>query len=98
MVRVPSLQLLARHQSSKANDEQALNAASKLNDKLQENWKGPILTYEQLKPKLVPVTYGLTFSVIRKFRTLVQDAYLADVREPDEVTQGSIPSSVDLPL
>lgn len=47
----PPLQLLARHQSSKANDEQGLKAARKLNDKLQENWKGPILTYEQLKPK-----------------------------------------------
>ena len=48
---MPSLQFLARHQSSKANDEQALKAARKLNDKLQENWKGPIITYEQLKPK-----------------------------------------------
>ena len=27
-----------------------------------------------------------------------QDAYLIDVREPDEVVQGSIPSSVNLPL
>jgi rhodanese-related sulfurtransferase len=27
-----------------------------------------------------------------------QDAYLIDVREPDEVMQGSIPSSVNLPL
>lgn len=50
-VAPPSLQLLARHQSSKANDEQALKAARKLNDKLQENWKCPFLTYEQLKPK-----------------------------------------------
>lgn len=47
----------------------------------------------------VLVTYGLTFSTIRNFRTpLVQDAYLIDVREPDEVVQGSIPSSVNLPL
>ncbi|KAJ3479177.1 hypothetical protein NLI96_g9243 [Meripilus lineatus] len=28
----------------------------------------------------------------------LQDAYLIDVREPDEVLQGSIPSSVNLPL
>ena len=27
-----------------------------------------------------------------------QEAYLIDVREPDEVLQGSIPSSVNLPL
>jgi len=27
-----------------------------------------------------------------------QDAYLIDVREPDEVVQGSIPSAVNLPL
>jgi rhodanese-related sulfurtransferase len=29
---------------------------------------------------------------------IVQDAYLIDVREPDEVIQGSIPSAVNLPL
>ncbi|KAG9314653.1 Rhodanese-like domain-containing protein [Chiua virens] len=75
--------LLARSLSSKAHDEQALKAARKLNDKLQENWKSPVLTYEQLKPRtLSPST----------------DAYLIDVREPDEVMQGSIPSSVNLPL
>lgn len=28
----------------------------------------------------------------------IQDAYLVDVREPDEVIQGMIPSSVNLPL
>ncbi|KAG8220100.1 Rhodanese-like domain-containing protein [Butyriboletus roseoflavus] len=82
-VAAPSLQLIARHQSSKANDEQALKAARKLNDKLQENWKGPVLTYEQLKPKTLSPS---------------NDAYLIDVREPDEVMQGSIPSSVNLPL
>ncbi|KAF8139942.1 Rhodanese-like domain-containing protein [Boletus edulis] len=82
-VAAPSLQLLTRHQSSKANDEQALKAARKLNDKLQENWKGSILTYEQLKPKTLSPS---------------NDAYLIDVREPNEVMQGSIPSSVNLPL
>ena len=28
----------------------------------------------------------------------IQEAFLIDVREPDEVIQGSIPSSVNLPL
>lgn len=30
--------------------------------------------------------------------TTCQDSYLIDVREPDEVIQGSIPSSVNIPL
>ena len=30
--------------------------------------------------------------------TALQDSYLIDVREPDEVVQGSIPSSVNIPL
>lgn len=40
---------------------------------------------------------GHTFSRLRLL-TPVQNAYLIDVREPDEVMQGSIPSSVNLPL
>ena len=62
-VAAPSLQLLARYRSSKTNDEQALKAARKLNDKLQENWKGPILTYEQLKPKTLSPSnvWSITF-------------------------------------
>lgn len=99
-VAVPSLQLITRHQSSRANDEQALKAARKLNDKLQENWKGPILTYEQLKPKTLSPSnvWSHLLCRVRNFQTLIQDAYLIDVREPDEVMQGSIPSSVNLPL
>ncbi|KAN0100909.1 Rhodanese-like domain containing protein [Tylopilus felleus] len=82
-VAAPIPQIFARHQSSKTSDEQGLKTARKLNDKLQENWKGPILTYEQLKPKTLSPS---------------NNAYLIDVREPDEVMQGSIPSSVNLPL
>lgn len=29
---------------------------------------------------------------------ILQDAYIIDVREPDEVIQGSLPSAVNLPL
>ncbi|KAH7911215.1 Rhodanese-like domain-containing protein [Hygrophoropsis aurantiaca] len=71
----------ARYESTKASE--ALKAARKLQDNLQKDWLGPVLTYEQVKPKT------LSPSV---------DAYLVDVREPDEVIQGSIPSAVNLPL
>ncbi|KAL0575054.1 Thiosulfate sulfurtransferase rdl2, mitochondrial [Marasmius crinis-equi] len=48
-----------------------------------KDWDGRILTYNQLKPKT---------------RSPSPDAYLIDVREPDEVIQGMIPSAVNLPL
>ncbi|KAG1810115.1 Rhodanese-like domain-containing protein [Suillus plorans] len=77
----PTYQIFARYESSKAND--ALKAARKAKDKLQKDWQGPVLTYEQVKPRTLSPS---------------ADAYLIDVREPDEVMQGSIPSSVNLPL
>jgi rhodanese-related sulfurtransferase len=49
----------------------------------------------------VLVTYVLSLSDFAEHSGLTsspQDAYLIDVREPDEVMQGSIPSSVNLPL
>ncbi|KAF9649045.1 Rhodanese-like protein, partial [Thelephora ganbajun] len=46
-------------------------------------WVPPILTYDQVKPKTEQPS---------------PDSYLIDVREPDEVVQGSIPSSVNIPL
>ncbi|KAF9243796.1 Rhodanese-like domain-containing protein [Melanogaster broomeanus] len=75
--------VFARYESFKATDSEALKAARKLNDKLQENWKSPVITYEQLKPRTLSPS---------------DDDYLIDVREPEEVMQGSIPSSVNLPL
>jgi len=52
-------------------------------DDLQRDWDAKTLTYEELKPKTLQPS---------------ADAYLIDVREPDEVLQGSIPSAVNLPL
>jgi len=51
--------------------------------KLRQDWDARVLTYEELKPKTQQPSL---------------DKYLIDVREPDEVLQGSIPSSVNLPL
>ncbi|KAI0762776.1 Rhodanese-like protein [Fomes fomentarius] len=52
------------------------------NDLLRD-WDAKIITYEELKPKTLQPS---------------PDKYLIDVREPDEVLQGSIPSAVNLPL
>ncbi|TFK88578.1 Rhodanese-like protein [Polyporus arcularius HHB13444] len=52
-------------------------------DDLQRDWDAKVITYEELKPKTLQPS---------------PDAYLIDVREPDEVVQGSIPSAVNLPL
>ncbi|KAH9043730.1 Rhodanese-like domain-containing protein [Lactarius hengduanensis] len=58
-------------------------AHNKAKEDLQKDWVAPILTYEQVK---------------RKSQQPSEDAYLIDVREPDEVLQGMIPSAVNLPL
>ncbi|KAF7972696.1 hypothetical protein HWV62_17266 [Athelia sp. TMB] len=85
--------IIRRAESSTTSpDKEALKAARKAQDYLNHNWNQPILTYEQVKPKTTSPS-PLTFSAIPP-----QDAYLIDVREPDEVIQGSIPSSVNLPL
>ncbi|KDN39597.1 hypothetical protein RSAG8_08753, partial [Rhizoctonia solani AG-8 WAC10335] len=47
------------------------------------DWSAPVVTYEDLKPRTEQPK---------------EDAYLIDVRELDEIAQGSIPSSVPLPL
>jgi len=61
----------------------AWRKARNLKDKLNHNWDTPSLTYEQVKSSTLSPS---------------PDAYLIDVREPDEVIQGAIPSSVNLPL
>ncbi|KAF8640905.1 hypothetical protein AX17_000553 [Amanita inopinata Kibby_2008] len=63
--------------------KQAIKEAIKKNDDLQRDWDARILTYAELKPKTQNPT---------------PNTYLVDVREPDEVIQGMIPSAVNLPL
>ncbi|KAG8882495.1 hypothetical protein FRB98_003624 [Tulasnella sp. 332] len=46
-------------------------------------WKAPVVTYDYVK---------------KMSEQPSPDVYLVDVREPDEVAQGSIPSSVSIPL
>ncbi|KAI0651641.1 Rhodanese-like protein [Trametes meyenii] len=57
--------------------------ALRARDHLQRDWDAKVITYEELKPKTLQPS---------------ADKYLIDVREPDEVLQGSIPSAVNLPL
>ncbi|KAI9512650.1 Rhodanese-like protein [Russula earlei] len=58
-------------------------AYNKAKEELLKDWIAPILTYEQVK---------------QKSQQPSENAYLIDVREPDEVLQGMIPSAVNLPL
>jgi len=83
----PMLSTAARFKSTQPplTDEQALERRAALDrrDDLQKDWAMPIISYEAVKLKSLQPS---------------EDAYLIDVREPDEVIQGSIPSSVNLPL
>jgi len=45
----PTFQVFARYDSTKAD----LKAVRKAKDKLQKDWQGPVLTYEQVKPRTV---------------------------------------------
>ncbi|VDB84493.1 unnamed protein product [Peniophora sp. CBMAI 1063] len=58
-------------------------AALKERDNLDRDWIAPKLSYEDVK---------------KRSEQPSPEAFLIDVREPDEVIQGSIPSSVNLPL
>jgi len=74
-----------RFQSSepKPKEKTDLKLALERNDNLQRDWDAKILLYDELKPRTENPT---------------PDSYLIDVREPDEVIQGMIPSAVNLPL
>ncbi|KLO13935.1 Rhodanese-like protein [Schizopora paradoxa] len=78
----PPLRLNSPRYNSSSVDA-ARAEAKKIKDKLQADWDAPKLTYEQVKPRTEQPS---------------PDAYIIDVREPDEVIQGSLPSAVNLPL
>lgn len=86
------------------NSSDAAKVAQQKQNELQKDWSAPTLTYEDVKPKTVapspvsPAFHRTSSPLIVHSRFLAQDAYLIDVREPDEVIQGSIPSSVNIPL
>ncbi|KAG6902820.1 hypothetical protein C0995_011307 [Termitomyces sp. Mi166 len=81
-------------------EEQAKKEAKDRMNELQSDWDAKEITYAELKPRTespVPVSVSLLSSV-GSYRMLKQDTYLIDVREPDEVIQGMIPSAINLPL
>ncbi|KAJ7900104.1 hypothetical protein B0H14DRAFT_2672283 [Mycena olivaceomarginata] len=57
----------------------ARKAAQERSDDLQRDWDAKVITYEELLPKT---------------QSPSADSYLIDVREPDEVIQGMIPSAL----
>lgn len=70
--------------------------------RFNSTWQAPVVTYETVKrksqqPSPVSVLVGRSFADVQLTAT-VQNSYIVDVREPDEVAQGSIPSSVSIPL
>ncbi|KAJ7655053.1 Rhodanese-like domain-containing protein [Mycena polygramma] len=76
-------QTIPRYESEPDKHQLAFKAAQKLSDELQRDWDAKVVTYEELLPKT---------------RSPSTESYLIDVREPDEVIQGMIPSAVNLPL
>ncbi|THV05965.1 Rhodanese-like protein [Dendrothele bispora CBS 962.96] len=58
-------------------------AARQVSDALERDWDAKIISYTELKPKT---------------ESPDPNSFLIDVREPDEVMQGMIPSAVCVPL
>ncbi|KAF8649726.1 hypothetical protein AX16_005498 [Volvariella volvacea WC 439] len=81
-VRLQSTQAPADNKP-RTPEQEARKASLKKADDLQRDWDAKILSYEDLRPKTESPS---------------PDSYLIDVREPDEVIQGMIPSAVNLPL
>ncbi|KAG6832204.1 hypothetical protein H0H92_004169 [Tricholoma furcatifolium] len=90
LVSRPSFALQARFESNgppppkiRTPEQQAKKDALDRRDEIQRDWDAKIITYAELKPRT---------------ESPVPETYLIDVREPDEVIQGMIPSAVNLPL
>ncbi|KAI0343898.1 Rhodanese-like protein [Trametopsis cervina] len=83
VVHLPTRQLSTS--LARFNESSGVKPAASLEKPAEQmkDWSARVLTYEELKPRTEQPS---------------PDAYLIDVREPDEVVQGSIPSSVNLPL
>ncbi|KAF7306716.1 Frataxin, mitochondrial [Mycena indigotica] len=82
----PCYNIPRRYESSVSDVDKhaaAKKAAQVLSDDLQRDWDAPIIMYNELLPKI---------------KSPSPDSYLIDVREPEEVIQGMIPSAVNLPL
>ncbi|TEB39305.1 Rhodanese-like protein [Coprinellus micaceus] len=69
--------------STKSAADLAKRKALDEKDRLQADWDAKVVSYEDILPKTQNPT---------------ADTFLIDVREPDEVAQGSIPSSINIPL
>ncbi|PPQ90474.1 hypothetical protein CVT25_014992 [Psilocybe cyanescens] len=67
----------------KTPEEEEKKLTLEKEDDMQRDWDAKVITYEDFLPKT---------------RNPSPDAYIIDVREPDEVVQGMIPSAVNLPL
>ncbi|RXW24737.1 hypothetical protein EST38_g1122 [Candolleomyces aberdarensis] len=82
----PTVPVFVRYNSTappKTPEELAKKAALKERDAIQRDWDAKIISYEELLPKTQSPT---------------PDTFLIDVREPDEVVLGMIPSAVNVPL
>ncbi|KAF9480448.1 Rhodanese-like protein [Pholiota conissans] len=67
----------------KTPEELARKAALEKQDNLQRDWDAKVIPYEEF---------------LVKTQNPSPDTYIIDVREPDEVIQGMIPSAVNIPL
>ncbi|KAG6911781.1 hypothetical protein DXG01_000027 [Tephrocybe rancida] len=82
-------------------EEQARKEVKDHMNELQHDWDAKEITYAELKPRTdspVSVRVGFLAFLHTVVTVIQQDTYLIDVREPDEVVQGMIPSAVNLPL
>ncbi|KAF8971570.1 endoplasmic reticulum protein [Flammula alnicola] len=69
--------------SPKTPEQLARKAALEKQDDLQRDWDAKVIPYEEF---------------LLKTQNPSPNTYIIDVREPDEVVQGMIPSAVNLPL